>query len=159
MNTTDPVVPRLKAKPKRSSSNPTRVLAAHAIDAALSKKAHDVTVMDMRSVSGVADFFVLCTGDSDLQVRAIADAVGENLKDELGERPWHREGYEHLQWVLLDYVDLVVHVFSPEKRIFYGLERLWGDAPVEQVPENATSSDVKLLLEGQGATQHTEGDS
>lgn len=123
------------------------MLAIHAVDAVLSKKAHDVTVLDMRGVSGVADYFVMCTGDSDLQIRAIADAVDERLREELGERPWHREGYEHLQWVLLDYVDLVVHIFSQEKRTFYGLERLWGDAPVEQVPEDGSGESVKILQE------------
>ncbi|HET6568693.1 MAG TPA: ribosome silencing factor [Rhodothermales bacterium] len=159
MNTTDPVASIRKAKPRRSSHHPARILAAHAVDAALSKKAHDVTVMDMHGVSGVADYFVMCTGDSDLQIRAIADAVEENLKNELGERPWHREGYEHLQWVLLDYVDVVVHIFSQEKRAFYGLERLWGDAPVEQVPDDASSADVKLLQEGAGHEPHPEGGS
>src|SRR5690606_2736231 len=138
MTPSDPAVQTRETKPKRISRHPARVLAIHAVDAVLSKKAHDVTVMDMRSVSGVADYFVMCTGDSDLQIRAIADAVEENLRTELGERPWHREGYEHLQWVLLDYVDLVVHIFSQEKRAFYGLERLWGDAPSEQVSEDGS---------------------
>lgn len=124
------------------------MLAVHAVDAALSKKAHDVTVMDMRGVSGVADYFVMCTGDSDLQIRAIADAVDEELREKLGERPWHREGYEHLQWVLLDYVDVVIHIFSREKRAFYELERLWGDAPIELVPEDASGDSVKILQEG-----------
>ena len=81
MNSSDPAVPTREAKPKRVSRHPARVLAVHAVDAALSKKAHDVTVMDMRGVSGVADYFVMCTGDSDLQIRAIADAVDEELRE------------------------------------------------------------------------------
>jgi ribosome-associated protein len=103
----------------------------------LEKKAHNVTVMDMREVSGVADVFVLGTGDSDLQIKAIADAVSDKIREAYSEKPWHTEGYEDRQWVLLDYVDLVVHVFSHEKRSFYDLERLWGDAPSEDVSSEA----------------------
>jgi ribosome-associated protein len=99
----------------------------------------------MRSVSGVADYFVLCNGSSELQIKAIIDAVDERIFERCGERPWHTEGYEHLQWVLLDYVDVVVHVFNGEKRAFYGLERLWGDAPTEHVPEEASAAQVRLL--------------
>ncbi len=117
----------------------------------LEKKARDITVMDMRGVSGVADYFVICTGDSDLQIKAIADAVRERIREQCSERPWHKEGYDHLQWVLLDYVDLVVHVFNQEKRGFYALERLWGDAPVERVPDDAPSASVVKLLEDRPA--------
>lgn len=139
--------PDRTATRNRATRNPARLLAAHAVDAVLEKKGHDVVVMDMRQVSGVADYFVICTGDSDLQIRAIVDAVEARLKAECGERPWHREGREHLQWVLLDYVDLVVHVFNPERREFYSLERLWGDAPNEHVPDDASAADVALLQE------------
>lgn len=140
--------PSSRSKNKqRATQNPVRTLARHAVDAALSKKAHDVTVMDMRAVSGVADYFVVCTGDSDLQIRAIADAVQEQIREACSERPWHVEGREHLQWVLMDYVDLVVHVFTAEKRAFYDLERLWGDAPVEQVPDDGSADAVKLLAD------------
>ncbi|NKO01022.1 ribosome silencing factor, partial [Weissella cibaria] len=95
----------------------------------------------------VADYFVLCTGDSDLQIKAIADAVEERIREACRERPWHREGYEHRQWVLIDYVDLVVHIFNPEKRLFYDLERLWGDAPAERVPDDGDAAGVQLLRE------------
>ena len=132
-----------------------RTLAGHAVDAILDKKGEDVVVMDMRSVSGVADLFVLCTGASDVQIRAIAEAVVERIREACDERPWHKEGLDHLQWVLIDYVDLVVHVFNPEKRAFYGLERLWGDAPLERVADTAASSDVELLR----ALRSPEGDS
>ena len=147
MDQNNPVSTLTRPKPKRTTQVPARLLAIDAVDAVLGKKAHDVTVMDMREVSGVADYFVLCTGDSDLQIRAIAENVEQTLREQHGERPWHREGYEHLQWVLLDYVDLVVHVFSQEKRSFYGLERLWGDAPIENVPEDSNGAGVKLLQE------------
>jgi ribosome-associated protein len=143
----NPLITLRKTKPKRTSRISARLLAIEAVDAVLDKKAHDVAVMDMHGVSGVADYFVVCTGDSDLQIRAIADRVEERLREQYGERPWHREGYEHLQWVLLDYVDLVVHVFTAERRAFYGLERLWGDAPVEQVPDESSGGAVRLLQE------------
>ncbi|GIV58403.1 MAG: ribosomal silencing factor RsfS [Rhodothermaceae bacterium] len=136
--------PERKQK-KRTGGTPVRVLARQAIDALLDKKGRDVVVMDMRKVSGVADYFVLCTGDSDLQIKALTDAVEERLRERCQERPWHREGYEHRQWVLIDYVDLVVHIFTEEKRAFYDLERLWGDAPSEQVPEDGSGDTVQLL--------------
>ncbi len=101
--------------------------------------------MDMRDVSGVSDYFVICTGDSDIQIKAIADAIRERIKSECQELPWHTEGTGHHQWVLLDYVDVVAHLFDNERRGFYDLERLWGDAPRERVPEDGSSVDVKLL--------------
>lgn len=110
-----------------------------------SKKAVDVTVIDVREVSGVTDYFVIGTGESSLQVKAIADAVREQLK-EAGERPWKREGTQHNQWVVLDYVNVVAHVFDRERRAYYDLERLWGDAPIEHVAPEADS--VALLEEG-----------
>lgn len=136
-----------RAKAKRTTGIPARVLAREAVDALLGKKVHDILVMDMRGVSGVADLFVLATGDSDLQIKAAVDAVRESLKERFGERPWHVEGYEHRQWVLVDYVDLVVHVFTDERRAFYGLERLWGDAPREAVPDEGSGADVRILAD------------
>ena len=132
-------------KKERRTGGPVNDLARTAVDAVLDKKAHDILVMDMRAVSGVADIFVLCTGDSDLQVKAIADSVRDKVREVHGERPWHVEGYDHRQWVLLDYVDLVVHVFLEERRAFYGLERLWGNAPREAVSETGSGADVALL--------------
>ena len=99
----------------------------------------------MRGVSGVADFFVITTGDSELQVKAIVASIRANIKEAIGERPWHVEGTDHYNWVLMDYVDLVVHVFLPEQREYYALERLWGDAPHATVDEAGTAADVKLL--------------
>lgn len=148
MQTTREFAPARTKDKKRKTQTTARTLAIHAVDAALSKKATDIVVLDMRAVSGVADYFVICTGESDLQVKAINEAIEDEIKEACGERPWHREGREHRQWVLLDYVDLVVHIFSPEKRTFYDLERLWGDAPMEHVPAEASSAaDVELLQE------------
>lgn|SRR5690606_27825377 len=113
----------------------------------LEKKARDIAVMDMRKVSGVADYFVLCTADSELQIKAVSDAIRERIIENYDERPWHLEGTEHWQWVLLDYVDVVAHVFNQEKREFYNLERLWGDARIEHVAEDGSAADVALLQE------------
>jgi ribosome-associated protein len=98
----------------------------------LTKKAMDVRLLELGSVSSMTDYFVICHGESDNQVKAIADAIMEGMESE-GVRVWHREGYDYLHWVLLDYVDVVVHVFNKEMRDFYGLERLWGDAKMENL--------------------------
>ncbi len=134
-----------KSRRRATTHSPARVLAAIAVDAILEKKGRDIIVMDMREVSGVADYFVICTGDSDRQINAIADEIRERIRSECNERPWHTEGTNHLKWVLLDYVDVVVHIFDMERRDFYDLERLWGDAPKEQVQDDGSSDDVKLL--------------
>ncbi len=99
------------------------------------KKAEDILILDIRELSGIADFFIICSGTSDRHVKAIADAVFDELA-----KPWHKEGYENLRWILLDYVDVVVHVFQNETREFYGLERLWGDAEVIPVTSEKIGS-------------------
>jgi ribosome-associated protein len=102
-----------------------------AVDAAREKKALDLQVLDLRSVDGFTDFFVICSGKNVRQVQAIAEAIEEALRKEQ-VRPAHVEGFHRAEWVLLDYFDFVVHVFSGERRDFYALERLWGSA--ERVP-------------------------
>jgi ribosome-associated protein len=97
------------------------------IAAAEDKKAVDLVVLDLRKASGFTDFFVIASGTNTRQVRAIADSVMETLADE-GVKPAHVEGYDRSEWILLDYFDFIVHVFAPETRVFYGLERLWGSA-------------------------------
>ncbi len=116
-----------------------------AVDAILEKKGRSIEVLDVRGVSGVADFFVITTGDSELQVKAIVANIRTRLKENAGEGPWHVEGKEHYNWVLMDYVDLVVHVFLPEQREYYALERLWGDAPHATVDDAGSAADVKIL--------------
>ncbi len=120
---------------KRRSPVSSQTIAQEALAAVQQKKAHDVIIMDMHEISGLADYFILCSGSTDIQVKAIAESVETRLKSECKERPWHIEGAEHRQWVLLDYVDVVVHIFTPERREFYHLERLWSDAPIEKVDE------------------------
>jgi ribosome-associated protein len=112
----------------------SRTLAKKVAEFALSKKASDVILMDLRKLNAPADFFVLCSADSDTHAKAIAQAV-RNGTDEIGVELWRSEGFRALSWVLLDYVDVVVHVFKKEVRQFYNLERLWGDAKVTGVED------------------------
>ncbi len=100
--------------------------------AALGKKAADLRVLDLQGISGVADFFLICSGASTTQIETIVEAVRHALKVE-GARPLHREGTPESGWLLLDYGDVVMHVFLDETREFYSLERLWGDAPLLSV--------------------------
>ena len=101
-----------------------------AIEAAEDKKANNLVVLDLRKAAGFTDFFVICSGTNSRQIRAIADGIMEALGAD-GEKPAHIEGYDRSEWILLDYFDFIVHVFAPETRTFYSLERLWGNA--EQV--------------------------
>ena len=106
---------------------------ARAAELALERKAHDVVVLDLRGISTATDYFVIAGGTSDVQVKAIADHLVDELKKD-GVRPEHIEGLRGGRWVLLDYVDFVVHVFHPQARDFYQLENLWGDAPKWEAP-------------------------
>lgn len=105
------------------------------------KKGEDILLLDLRRISPVADYFILATAQSPLHAQAITDEVVEKLKKE-GYRIHHIEGYNQAQWILLDYLDIVVHIFLPAVRAFFGLERLWGDAP-KQVFTIANASSVK----------------
>ena len=126
------------AKTKSGTTKRTRVPAAilAVVDAMRDKKADDVVALDLRKADAFTDFFLVATGQNRRQVQAIADGVEAALKAKK-LRPLHVEGYEHGDWVLLDYFDLVVHVFSPSARGFYGLERLWGNAEILPLPEPA----------------------
>lgn len=101
---------------------------------ALTKKAGDVKILDLRGITTITDFFVICTAYSDPQVKAIADAITEGAK-KIGQSVWHKEGMSQRSWVLLDFVDVVVHIFLPETRNFYKLEKLWGDAEITEVTD------------------------
>ena len=123
-----PPAPRAKRLPRGVSA---------AVRAALDKKAQDVVVLDLRKAAGFTDYFVICTGTNPRQIQAIADGISTTLKTEFGERPSLAEGIEKSQWILLDYFDFVVHVFSRECRDFYALERLWGNAERHEFSEPA----------------------
>ena len=113
-----------------------------AIRAAEDKKAVDLIVLDLRKAAGFTDFFVIASGTNVRQVRAIADEVMETL-GAIGAKPAHVEGYDRAEWVLLDYFDFIVHVFIPETRRFYDLERLWGSAERVMIQSIAQSSAVR----------------
>jgi ribosome-associated protein len=116
-------------KRKKATRLPKSIAAA--VKAAEDKKANNLVVLDLRKAAGFTDYFVICSGTNSRQIRAIADGVMEALAAD-GDKPAHVEGYDRSEWVLLDYFDFIVHVFAPETRAFYDLERLWGNA--EQVP-------------------------
>jgi ribosome-associated protein len=97
-----------------------------AVNAADDKKAQDLVALDISGIASFANYFLLCTGDSSRQIQAIADEVEQKLKA-IGIRPSHVEGYQNAEWILMDYLDLVVHIFSKKARAYYDLERLWRD--------------------------------
>ena len=105
-----------------------------AVRAAESKKAADTLVLDLRGITSFADFFVVSTGANPRQVQAISDEVGLQLKQQAGELPFSIEGYSQAEWVLADYGDLLVHIFSPKAREYYSLERLWRSAKTVEIP-------------------------
>ena len=121
--------PRTKTA-ARTPRLPSAIKAA--VEAAQSKKATDLRVLDLRKTGAFTDYFLICSGANPRQVHAIADGIEEALKA-LKVRPTHVEGYQRAEWILLDYFDFVVHVFSTNARQFYGLERLWGEATTIEI--------------------------
>ena len=110
-----------------TTENPSELIAS--VEAALDKKAENLVVLDLRGLSDIADYFVICHGSSDRQVMAIADSIEDQLKRNFELLPNSLEGRRNGEWILMDYIDFVVHIFVEDKRDFYRLERLWGDAP------------------------------
>jgi len=104
------------------------------IEAMQEKKAKDIVTLNLKNIEkSVCDYYVICHGDSNTQVDAIAHNVDGLVKKKLGEDPWHTEGFQNAEWILLDYVNIVVHVLQKESRDFYGIERLWADAEVTRI--------------------------
>ena len=126
----------VRAKAPRAGAKLPKAVST-AVRAARDKKALDVIVLDLRNAGGFTDYFVICTGGNARQITAIADSVREVLKNELDERPALTEGVDRSEWILLDYFNFVVHVFSRECRSFYGLERLWGNAERHEFEDDA----------------------
>ena len=121
----------MTVKPKQNSEQ----LVKRIIDLILDKKGEDIAILDLRELSSFTDFFVIATGSSSVHVKAIADEVHEKLKKDEKTLPWHSEGYEAQKWILLDYVDVVVHIFDKDTRGYYKLEKLWEDAEIEHIDE------------------------
>ena len=121
---------------KRPTSSRLPRQIAWAVAAAEGKKATDLVVLDLRNVGAFTDYFLICSGGNVRQIRAIADAVVEALRSH-DVKPAHVEGSDRSEWILLDYFDFVVHIFAPEVRLFYGLERLWGNAERTEIPSGS----------------------
>jgi ribosome-associated protein len=130
-----------RRKPSRIPSEIQRAIAA-----AEDKKAEDVVLLDLRKAAGFADYFLICSGGNPRQIRAIADAVMEALASD-GAKPAHVEGYQRSEWILLDYFDFIVHVFGPETRLFYSLERLWGNAERVEIPAAPPPKSAQSLVD------------
>ena len=105
-------------------------------EALLDRKAEDITVLDVHELTTLADKFVICHANTDVQIKAIADNVNKETKEQLNETAWKEEGRETRRWVILDYVNVVVHIFKKELREYYALERMWNDAPVRKIEDN-----------------------
>jgi ribosome-associated protein len=104
----------------------------------VNKKGNDVVVLDLRKISSMVDYFIIVTASGDIHARAIADDIGKRLRNK-GVKKWHMEGYSFGHWILLDYVDVVVHIFLEEERLYYNIESLWGDAPSERIEDRNES--------------------
>ena len=127
-----------KPRPLTAQRLETEDAVTIAAQAAADKKATDLVVLDLRKAASFTEYFLICTGASTRQVQAISDAVEDSLRKS-GKRPLHIEGYSSAEWILLDYGDFIVHVFSAASRRFYDLERLWRDAKRAELPADATS--------------------
>ncbi len=116
-----------------------------AASAAMSRRAQDGIILDLRELDCFTDFFAIFSGVSDIQVEGISQAVLEELETNWEQRPWHQEGERKADWILLDYVDFVVHVFLAERRTYYNLERLWAEAGRIELPELAMPAHLESL--------------
>jgi len=114
---------------KENRKNLSTYLSEIAVHGMQEKKGNDIVRLDLRHLSSaVSDYFVVCNADSGTQVKAIADSVEEEIYKQIKTEPWRKEGLENADWIILDYLDVVIHIFRTEKRDFYGIEELWGDA-------------------------------
>jgi ribosome-associated protein len=123
-------------KRKKDSLAGSQALSSMIVKGMQEKKAHEIVLMDLRKVkNAVADFFVICSGNSDKQLDAIADSVDAEVFKGLKENPWHVEGKHNKEWMILDYTNVVAHIFRKDRRSFYALEKLWGDAEITEIED------------------------
>lgn len=138
--------PKKAVARKRPAPKPepeiNKLIAHAAAEFALEKKGTNIKVLDVREITSFTDFFVIATGSSDMQVKAIAENILNKMR-ESGVTPWKSEGWDALQWVIVDFVDVVVHIFTETARDFYHLERLWADAPTELVEDKPVAKKRK----------------
>jgi len=122
----------------KQNQTDSRILSEVVVQGMLERKAQNIVVLDLREVkNAVSDYFIICTGTSDTQVDSITDSIEEEVVKQTGQNPRSREGKLNKEWILLDYVDVVAHVFKAERRAFYALEELWGDAKIQTINESA----------------------
>ena len=137
-------MPRVSKVKTVSSSE----LAVNIAKFALDKKAENVVSLNVKNLTNITDEFVICSSDTNIQVKAIADSIRKNTD----YKPVRIEGYEHLNWVLLDYIDVIVHVFKTSERNYYNIEKLWGDAPIrefideDQINNNRSSKKLHFII-------------
>jgi ribosome-associated protein len=121
----------------RKKLSTSEVLTRQIVKGIQEKKGKEIVSMNlMKLPNAVTDFFVLCSGTSNTQVAAIAESVEDTVRKSMGEKPWHKEGFENAEWILLDYVTVVVHIFQEQSRSFYNLEKLWDDAEINKFDSN-----------------------
>ena len=135
-------VAKRPARKQPDAHEEIRIAALKAAQYAIEKKATDVHLLDLTKITSMTDYFVVATGDSDRQVKAIAENVISEMRDREGISPWRSEGWDSLHWVLIDFVDFVVHIFHPDARLYYNIERLWADAPTIEVNEKLVKPKV-----------------
>ena len=124
--------------PRRKKKEPRDILIESVVTAMTNTKAKNPVILDFSGMKGaVCDAFVICHGSSRTQTEAIADHVIEEVKKQTGQNPWHKEGFENAEWILIDYSDVVIHIFQEERRRFYNIEQLWADAPLTKVDAHA----------------------
>ena len=130
----------MKKKATKPAGDPAETVLSFIIKGIEEKKGKDIQVFDLRQTGhAVCDYFVICNADSATQVDAIAYSVEDEVKKNTGISPWRSEGFENKEWILIDYADIVVHVFRTPVREFYKLEKLWADAVIREIPESASS--------------------
>jgi ribosome-associated protein len=131
------IVPKAKSTRKKTPISPDKLteLLDAAVEGIQEIKGQNITILDLRKISSrVCDYYIICNADSKTQVKGIADSVDIIVKKKTGENPYHIEGTQNAEWILIDYVNVVIHVFQTESRYFYNLESLWADAEVTKIP-------------------------
>ena len=127
VNINQPANDQFQTKPDSKS------LVELVVEGMKEKKASDITVMDVSDLTTLTDYFVICSGNSDTQNKAISDSIEEEVLKQTGEKPWKKEGIQARNWTILDFINIVVHVMSKEKRQFYSIERVWNDARITHI--------------------------
>lgn len=116
------------------TANPdSKTLVEHVIEGLKQRKGKDITILDVSDLTTLTDYFVICTGTSETQIKAIADSVEDEVREQTGEKAWKKEGLSARSWIILDFINIVVHVMTQEKRDFYSLEKMWNDAEVTYI--------------------------